>query len=453
MTSLSELLLEGSTKDVGVIRKLPITPKIKEFNRTMVGDLATIVPGFDIVEEAVGSLKKCRTESDIKLISNKKLKNSIYGVFLDDNLRDLDKDFIQSYVNVLVEKGKRIIFRALFHVYINSFDESTWKSQLLASALKKMKVLANERQSKIIDQYQLLEPGKIENALGSIVLFRDNPIAWLEEEIGLVDGASNSSLAFPAMKGAMRNLASSKQKINADVLSKIMNWVSEDDTYQFQFGSEFIIDGIMLNVQKNGIDEIDKKNIENFFLKVFSDPRFSENHSNWSKVNKGVKDEFIRWLTKSSLDIFLEIIGKTAYPVHWEKRREFWTRYMDANYVDAAYVVLGPNAKDKAVQLYNKTKNEAYKGCGEIINPDSKDQSTLLMKMGNVYISEGSHMKTLHIWKGKDDAPDFFNRSYKKLELESKSDFKTAHDQPGRWCNKAAKFIREASGNRIRELA
>lgn len=453
MTSLSELLLEGSTKDVAVIRKLPITPKIKELNRTMVGDLATIVPGSDIVEEAVGSLKKCRTESDIKAISNKKLKNSIYGVFLDDNLRELDKDFIQTYLNVLAEKGKRIIFRALFHVYINSCNEDSWKSRLLASALKNMKSLANERQSKIIDQYQLLEPRHIEKTLGSVVLDRDNPKAWLEEEIGLVDGAAYKSLAFPAMKGAMNNLATSNQKITADVMSKIMNWVSEEDTYQFQFGSESIIDGIMLNVQKNGIDEIDKKNIENFFLKVFSDPRFSENQSNWSKVNRGVKDEFIRWLTKSSLEIFLAIIGKTAYPEHWKKRREFWTKYMDANYVEAAYVVLGPVAKEKAKQLYNRTKNEAYKGCGEITNPDSPDQSTLLMKMGNIYISEGSHNKTLHIWKGRDNAPDFYNRSYRKLELESNSDFKTAHDKPGRWCGKAARFLREASGNRIRELA
>ena len=95
MTSLSELLLEGTTKDVGVIRKLPITPKIKEFNRTMAGDLATIVPGIDIIEEAVDSLKKCRIEADIKSISNKKLKNSIYGVFLDDNHRGFDQDFIQ----------------------------------------------------------------------------------------------------------------------------------------------------------------------------------------------------------------------------------------------------------------------------------------------------------------------------------------------------------------------
>ena len=417
----------------------------------MSGELSTIKPGQESIETAVSELKRCEGKNDIAALSNRHLKDSVYGVFLDKGYRGFDEDFLKIYSDVLVEKGKSTTFRAIYQVYIDEFDETSPVTNLLSKALIRMQDLASQEKKDIINNYRLLEPGQVGQQIGDIILEQEDPKTWLERIIGLQDGAAYKSIGFSVMKSVMNFISTSGNRISKKELDKIIHWVSRDNDYRFKFNQEIIINGIMNNVLKNRVDKQQKKQIQNFFLKVFGDPRFSRNDRKWDNVDKNAKKKFIRWLTDDSLDIFLEIIGQTAYPEHWEKRKEFWTQYRNASYIDEAYVVFGPVAKRKAESLYRDTRDEAYRACGKIRNPSQKDQSALLMRMGkDVIISEGSHNKKLHIWKSKKNAPKFYQEEYSRDSLKNDSDFTERHDPHGKWCEKAAEFIRKASGNRVR---
>jgi len=452
VTQLSELLMLQQVRDIGVISQFPPS-EMKKLNESMLGDLAFDIPNQDSIQEALNIISANPTREALLAHSNKILRNGVYGIFMDDTEEKFDREFLKDYVNVLVGKGKKLFFRALFTVYRERFDEKSWVTKILADALRHMIHLASDNARNAIEDYKLLDISHVSSVLGKEILETNDPKSWLVDTLGLINPVAAYGLSLAALKGTMSELTERNYELNEPIVKKIQSWVTHDNNYEFGEKCELVIDGMLLPCGNMTLDVNTKKCIENFLLKVFKDPRFLKNRNTWLHVSEDAKKLFLGWLTKSSLDVFLRIIDDAAYATHWKHRREFWSRYIDGNYVDEAYVVLGPISIGMANRLYQETKDEAYKCCGEILNPSLKDHSVLLLKMGNIVVSEGSHQKKVHVWNNNKNAPEFYENEYVRFKLESKSDFNTHHDIYGRWREKVGDFIKTNSGNRIPDLS
>jgi hypothetical protein len=76
----------------------------------------------------------------------------------------------------------------------------------------------------------------------------------------------------------------------------------------------------------------------------------------------------LRWLTRTSVYQFLDIVGRTADRYMWQYRRAFWTSYLEAGHIDEAWVVFGANGApiaERAMRLDNSEKTIAFGKAGQ----------------------------------------------------------------------------------------
>ncbi|OCW57067.1 EH signature domain-containing protein [Hoeflea olei] len=171
--------------------------------------------------------------------------------------------------------------------------------------------------------------------------------------------------------------------------------------------------------------------------KAIGDPR--SHGAEWRSMEEAARIAR-RWLTKQSIDHFLEVVDRVALDRMWRWRRKFWnavfeTRGQDGqSIVEEAYVVFDDVGYDRARQMgiEDLTVGRFLRGGGNV----QAGQSVLLLRIGRMVIAEWSHNGRVRIWSDakRDGAPRLYQKSYSAAELKSGRsyypDWERAHMSP-----------------------
>jgi hypothetical protein len=175
----------------------------------------------------------------------------------------------------------------------------------------------------------------------------------------------------------------------------------------------------------------------------------------WRGVSDRAGAVLNRWLDGDTIRIFVHVLEKTADKT-WSFRRRFWMAYYDAGYIDAAWLALGPEALERALEFRQGGTGIEF---GKLEGIFAQNQSVLLLRIGSLVFAEWSHKGSLRAFEeGSRGAPRLYLDSYDGASLrESQSlDFHGGlkarpqlfhwHSESGWWQRTARDFIRRQTG-------
>ncbi len=191
--------------------------------------------------------------------------------------------------------------------------------------------------------------------------------------------------------------------------------------------------------------------VEHFLLAHFGDPRV--NYQAWEPVDEAIKNTLIRWLTKQSLSLLINVLTKSNDTGHWKDRQPFWQGYFDMDAIDEAWVVFGRAAANVAQNMIKR--GDMSQGGYGVLSGGERNHSVLLMRIGDIMISEWTHSGAIRIFgRNAQMRPTMYASFYPATATRSKphirvdknlcSDGYFAHHQ--NWHNEVAKAIRDKTG-------
>lgn len=151
--------------------------------------------------------------------------------------------------------------------------------------------------------------------------------------------------------------------------------------------------------------------VQAFLVRILGDPRVST--SRWSDVPEDLVRMVRGWLAGESLEAFFELISQMNSDKQWQYRLHFWRavyRVSQATQPAEIWVVLGAKLSYRA-----KLMEGLSKSFGEM----DSDQAVLLVKIGNLVMSEWSNVGPLRAWTDDDRrAPRLYERKYEAHALK-----------------------------------
>jgi hypothetical protein len=158
-----------------------------------------------------------------------------------------------------------------------------------------------------------------------------------------------------------------------------------------------------------------------------------------------------QWLVEDTLQDFFKLLSHVARndPMadrHWAYRKRFWQAYLRKGFISEAWVALGPNAYQAASEFLGANKS-LY---ASLRAADSK-HSSLIMKIGDLVITEWSHSGSYRAWHEFNNPPKFYRSQYTRNDLIKAPDFEGRHDgsQTGGWQKKLSDIIQDNTALRV----
>ncbi len=123
---------------------------------------------------------------------------------------------------------------------------------------------------------------------------------------------------------------------------------------------------------------------------------------------------------------------------------EFYYEYYKAGMIKEAWIILGKDAHESKGLFFEDSSVKT----GAISGGERRNKSSLLIKIGNLIISEWSHEGAMRFWSDDEEHPVLYKDQYSAKELRMKSKKNISHFGPDRyyWQSKAAEYIRRKTG-------
>ncbi|WP_227657754.1 EH signature domain-containing protein, partial [Candidatus Magnetaquicoccus inordinatus] len=166
----------------------------------------------------------------------------------------------------------------------------------------------------------------------------------------------------------------------------------------------------------------------------------------WLDVDEKAQRVMRRWLTRASLEQFLDVVDLTAQSHMWAARRKFWSAYYEHKFMLEAWVAFARDGSNFAKRLAAEKENPAIGSFGVLASGGVlKNHAVLIMQIGDLVVADWSHNGKCHIWlPGNENVPKLYRHTYHRDELVNGSDFNKVHN--GDWQNDVHAFIRRYTG-------
>ncbi len=160
---------------------------------------------------------------------------------------------------------------------------------------------------------------------------------------------------------------------------------------------------------------ISQEEIKAFLLRVMGDPRVEP--ARWTTVGEEATGLMRTWLAKASLEAFFSLITNNRDAEQWRARRKFWRACLTKMPSTEIWIVLGPGLASIAGSL-----RDLAGGYGRMDGSEANGQAVLLMKMGDLILSEWSNVGSLRAWNvGTSGSPKLYQRNYDARQLKAPS--------------------------------
>lgn len=173
--------------------------------------------------------------------------------------------------------------------------------------------------------------------------------------------------------------------------------------------------------------------------------------SRWVNVSVKAKDVFLSWLVESTLQSFFKLLdfvsrSDSTADNQWKYRKAFWSAYLRKGFIDEAWLVLGPGAYENAHHFLSKDSQYGRFISGSGI---TAIHSSLIMRIGNLIITEWSHNGRYRLWQSFDsNAPKLYKPTYVRVNLVTGAMIEESHagSENGNWQNKLSNHIEHYTG-------
>jgi hypothetical protein len=268
----------------------------------------------------------------------------------------------------------------------------------------------------------------------------------------LLAGVSSSKFTLAVLNDYLINFNNSISTSNSN---KKMNMIAglvefselEGDLRYPEFRIE-IANAILLASQKVNLHTTVKDSLKVFFLTHYGDPRVEL--TGWHGVSEEARRVFQSWLVEKTMEDFFGLLSHVAETQsdsdrHWRYRKRFWNAYLKKGYIEEAWVALGPRAYEQAPNYIKGRNNYATLSGG-----DAK-HSVLIMRIGELIVTEWSHSGSYRVWHSEQLAPVFYKKHYNRDDVIASSDHTGSHhgNEQGGWQERLSSHIRDYTSLKV----
>lgn len=398
---------------------------------------------------------------EIHLLSRRDLRIGCRSFMIGNEAPGRDPDVRRQVLQLVMSSKRRAAFLALLDAYLNSFRDEDAAIQSLGSQLSfiardwpwRPRDLWPER----LDAFDLLDAEKAPKRLAEAVLTSDVPPLQVLDKAGLGStGRQKGGLAEAAFKVACRSIASRRGPSSLSLQQRLMAW-ARDGVVPLAFPTSWpdYASALFLPWTAQEPAAEHKAAVMDAAITYAGDPR--TRGRDWRGVAPEVRGVIIRWLTRASVEQFFDIVAETtARPDMWADRRRFWTAYLRADHISAAWVAFGSAGAFRARQAAQRNNDAGLSMFGRLASGGGRtpEHAALIMEIGDLIIVEWSHNGRWYAWpKGSRDRPQLFRHNtrnwpdYTPQELMGAPE-SGVHHKEGGWKANVAHLIHRHTGLR-----
>jgi len=410
-------------------------------------DEISVKPSNDVLDSVINQLRSNLTlpKKELKLMASGGLEHF-------EKLSDGEK-LLEKFFTSLSSAGSILVFKSLLLGYLRISHEDF---PVIANKVRKflyrnMESLP-ERWLIKVKKYDLLGEDVGRTLSNQIIHNKSDDVLSILDDSGLKKGILISGgFINQVFKQACIEVSKGH---HLDNLNRFFELLEENCSgepqlpfVQSQSGDISAITHALLNPYLNEMpDPAVKDRIENFLLDRFQDPRI--NVRRWNRVDEKYRAVLSRWLTKESFELLMKVLKSSNETSQWAARSKFWGFYIDHELVTDAWVAFGPDAFSKANTL---VQNGTIKSRGAYAQLEVSNiqpiHSVILMRIGNLVISEWTHDGKVRIYKsGNQRAPKLYLNEYSPPNLRSDiaPEYKKIHK--GNWQAEVEEHIYQETG-------
>lgn len=373
-----------------------------------------------------------------------------------------DEIFLDEYLEQLRGQRSRLAVSRLIRFYLTYFDPSHSGIHKIAAFLKEIVTQWKWSWAKRQDTLGIFDVKTAPENLAKYVMRSTTTPNEAMDEAGFGGSLYGSRLAGYAYMFAARDIYGMliKTPESLPTIKRFTSWGMNGDRLaiestpkekasRFAFGSTpkamtKMAESLLLPwVDQVAPDDV-RAFIEAHLLSLLHDLRIDP--SRWLDVDEKAKRVMRRWLTRASLEQFLDIVDRTAQSHMWPARRKFWYAFYESKFMLESWVAFAKDGATLARHLASEKENPAIGNFGVLASGGvSKDHAVLIMHIGDLVVADWSHSGKCHIWlPGNVNAPKLYHPTYHRDELVNSSDFNKIHG--GNWQDDVHEFIRRHTG-------
>lgn len=349
--------------------------------------------------------------------------------------------------------------RAVLRAYLGGFDPEMPETTLLAGALSRLRGRLSEARSRPIERFRIAEPRAAVEAVARAVGTDGAHVAMLE-------AARPPILTSPlGIRAVATAIARSARSPSVEAYERLLGHMRGADGKLTATARQHAYAALLRPFIDETAPDAIQKHIQSVILAEYGDPRLPSTPlpTLAGDADGSIARECVavltRWLAIDTLNLFIEVISRTAVDRMFKQRRAFWLRYFEANLVTDFHVAFGSEAAVVARSI-RAGKGSAIRW-GQLRRTQESNQSVLLMKIGDLTIVEWSHNGSMRFWRSNTRGKPRLHASiYEGPDLKSGSiqvrNPRTntvvdgiRHDPAGNWQGFAAKVIQSETGVRV----
>lgn len=418
------------------------------------------------VAQIQGKLITAYEQSGLQQASRRELRQGCQVWFLGDRPPGRARPVASAVVKQVSDRRLRAGFMALIDAYLHGFDEQdadvAWLGQQLGSLASQWQWRDYDAWPERLKRYPLFDPDLAVDKVAEAVIEAGPNHRRVFEDIGLDSaGRSHSGFEEAVFRAVCRMVGAMKGQPARQSQDWLIDWAQVGDrTMAFPKAWPDFAGALFLPWQNEHPGKSHQTRVMDTAIRYAGDPRITP--LRWKEVQDRfatVYSTVLRWLTEASVKQFFDIVSQMLDgndSAMWEARRKFWTAYLDAGHITAAWVAFGSTGERYALQAARLSGDASLKMFGRLIpgSGRSPQQCALLMHIGDMTIAEWSHNGKCRFWpRGSRGAPQLFrmnargNGDYSAYELMT-APLEIAHMSG--WQTKFSKAIHDHTNVQMR---
>lgn len=319
------------------------------------------------------------------------------------------------YYEEIKVSDRRSLLNAFFKIYLESFQQGSEHTRLLAEALG-----VNHQSLGVAWQKLIALVPDILNPLSAPQALADRMIDMSD----IYQGMKELGIYNPHMLGLMneahlRFLAMVHQNLyKRDEMERMMNWLKPEGREAKEVGAAEAITALIRVWNGRSPSKDDVSFLTKKLVSIYGDPRIRKT-SVWGQVPEDARRTFFRWLAGNDIRFFLDVVSNVERDVEdggnmWETRRKFWLDLFDEGRIDDAWVAFSDDGWREARRIRQSLHDDTTMQYAKQIAGGYREKTSLLiMRIGRKIVVEGSHSYKVYVFdENEPEVPKMHERRY-----------------------------------------